>query len=129
MNDNLKFNICNLDHNEQHVSITQLLDRTLNSISPHLAYACTYWASHLVAGLDGDMELNNEVDELIERSATRHLLHWLEVLSFIGRVDMACSSLDMIHTAMVSDTFTTLINTACSINMTPRNRSGRSMRQ
>jgi len=47
------------------------------------------------------MELNSEANELVQRLATKHLLHWMEVLSFIGRIDVACSSLAAINTAMV----------------------------
>jgi hypothetical protein len=112
MNVNLKFNICNLNHSEQHRDRAQLPDHVRNSISPHLAYACTYWASHLVAGLASDVELNSDTKGLLEQFATRHLLHWLEVLSIIGRVDMACSSLEMIHLAMVRDTIAMLMNGA-----------------
>jgi hypothetical protein len=118
MDHNLKFNICDLDHSEQHKDRDQLDDRVRDSISPHLAYACAYWASHLVAGLDRDVGLDGEVNELLERFATRHLLHWLEVLSIIGRADMAYSSLEMIHTAMVRVIFARLINkTARNIYM------------
>ena len=105
MRDSLKFNICNLDYSEQHVDVTLLHDRVRASIPPHLAYACTYWVSHLIACLDAGIRLNTEVSELVEQFATRHLLHWLEVLGFIGRADMACSSLETLHTAMVGHIF------------------------
>lgn len=105
MKDNLKFNICDLDHSEQHVDLVQLYDCARISIPPHLAYACTYWVSHLVACLDGGLGLDDEVNELVEQFATRHLLHWLEVLSILRRVDLACSSLEIIHAAIVSKTF------------------------
>jgi hypothetical protein len=125
MNDNLMFSICNLDHNEQHKDRDQLDDRVQNSISPHLAYACTYWAFHLVAGLGGGVGLNGEVNGLLERFATRHLLHWLEVLSIIGHADMAYSSLEMIHTVMVRVMFVRLINkTTRNIYTRTLNRSG-----
>jgi hypothetical protein len=88
---------------------------------PHLAYACIYWASHMAAGLDDDVGLNDEVNELVEVFATQHLLHWLEVLSIIGRIDVACSSLEMIYTALVGDMCVQLIDEAAfSINMRTR---------
>jgi hypothetical protein len=118
MDHNLKFNICDLDNTEQHKDRDQLDDRVRDSISPHLAYACAYWASHLVGGLDSDVGLNSEVNEFLEQFATRHLLHWLEVLSIIGRADIAYSSLEIIHTAMVRVIFTRLVSkTARNIYM------------
>ena len=101
MNNNLKFNICDLDRSEQHMKRDALPARVRNSIPPHLAYACTYWASHLVAGLDNGTGLSSEVQGLLEQFASRHLLHWLEVLSIIGRVDGAYRSVEMIYASMV----------------------------
>lgn len=67
-------------------------------VSDSLAYACTYWASHLGDALKGGAELDAKVKDLLERLASRHLLAWLEVLSIIGRVETAYSSLDMVRT-------------------------------
>ena len=101
MNKTLTFNICNLNHDEQHRDVAQLRNTSQAPIPTHLAYACTHWVSHLVAGLRGDVELNKQMNELFEQFATQHLLHWMEALSFIGRADVACSSLDAINTVMV----------------------------
>lgn len=105
MNGKLKFNICNLDPIKQHVDLAGLHDCVQSSIPPHLAYACTYWVPHLVACLDSDDQWNNEICKLVEQFATRHLLHWLEVLSFLRRLDTACSSLDIIYSVMVCNIF------------------------
>jgi hypothetical protein len=94
----LKLNICGLERNEWHRHRDQILHRIQHGVSPCLAYACTYWASHLVAALNDEAGFDSEVTELLERFASRHLLTWLETLSVIGRVDIAYSSLDMVRT-------------------------------
>lgn len=103
MCDTLKLNMCHLRRSEWSKQTDLLNDAFRISIPLHLAYACTYWASHLVAGIDGngDVGVNGQVERLLERFATRHLLNWLEALSIIGRVDTAFSSLEMIHAALV----------------------------
>ena len=102
MNNELAFNMCNLDRGEWYKDRTQLLDCIQNSIPPHLAYACVYWASHLITSLEGCVNLTDEVKQLLHCFATRHLLHWLEVLSITGRIDAAYSSLEMIQRVLVS---------------------------
>ena len=65
-----------------------------NRISQHLAYACMHWAVHLVNGLDGT---DDEAKQLLQNFARSHLLSWLQVLSVIGRLDVAYRSLDMVR--------------------------------
>jgi hypothetical protein len=91
----------NLPQSEWSKERSELHDCFHNSIPLHLAYACTYWASHLVAGLNTQFGWNVEVNKLLEDFAIRHLLNWLEALSIIGRVDTAFSSLETIHTTIV----------------------------
>jgi hypothetical protein len=94
----LKPNPCGLERNEWHRHRDQILHRIQDGVSPCLAYACTYWASHLVAALNDEAGFDSEVTELLERFTSRHLLTWLEALGIIGRVDIAYSSLDMVRT-------------------------------
>jgi len=101
MCDNLKLNMCNLPRSEWSKDRAELRHRFHNSIAGHIAYACIYWASHLVAGLCTEGNWNDEVNRLLTHFATCHILNWLEVLSIIGRVDTAFSSLDMTYTAIV----------------------------
>lgn len=105
VNEHLKLNILDMDHSERHL---ELRGGGRISVSRHLAYACTYRVFHLVAALDGDIELNRKANELVRRLATQHLLHWMEVLSFVGRVDLARSSLETINAVMVSVIFVDL---------------------
>jgi len=92
MNDNLTFNMCNLEAGEEYKGM-QPQGRARNTIPPQLAYACIHWASHLVAGLEDDAGLNGEIRQLLEPFANQRLLNWLEALSIVGRVDTAYSSL------------------------------------
>ena len=112
MCNNLKLNTCNVPWSECSKDQAELHNRFHNSIARHLAYACIYWASHLVAGLDPEVGWNNEVNALLEDFATRQLLNWMEVLSIIGRIDTAFKSLEMIHAAMVCGFLPTLVKCA-----------------
>ena len=96
MHDCLHENICDLGQSEWSQDRVEIPDRIENNVSPHAAYACTHWASHLDAALSGGAEPDPEVQQLLERFATKHLFVWLEALSLIGRVDMAYWSLDVV---------------------------------
>jgi hypothetical protein len=93
--------MCGLESGDLHKDRDELGGRIQNRVSRHLAYACTYWASHLVSGLGDDVEFDREVKQLLERFATEHLLTWLEVLSVVGRVDAAYRSLNTMYAMMV----------------------------
>ena len=101
MCDDLKFNMCNIPESDWSRDRAQLHDCIHDSIPRHLAYACTHWASHLVSGLDTEIRWNNDVNIMLERFATEHLLHWMEVVSVIGRVDAALPSLEAVYEVMV----------------------------
>jgi len=101
MDHNLRFNMCNLEQSERYKDRAQLHDRIQNHISQHLAYACIYWASHLIAGHGPDGNFDEEVKVLLECFATKHLVTWLEALSIIGRIDSAYISLNRVYTVMV----------------------------
>ena len=94
----LKPNLCDLEPNEWHMDRAQIAHRIQHKVSPCLAYACTYWASHLVAALEGGAVLDAEGKDLLERFASKHILTWLEALSLIGRTATAYTSLDIIRT-------------------------------
>jgi len=91
----LRPNLCDLTSDERYKDRTELHDRIQDCVSPHLDYACTYWASHLDAGLDDGIELDADVMLLLELFASRHLFTWMEALSIIGRVYTAYPSLDV----------------------------------
>ena len=54
-------------------------------IPPQLLYACVYWANHLEVANIEDANLTNG----LERFVDEHMLHWFEVLSLIGKLDLA----------------------------------------
>ena len=101
MDHTLKFNMCGLEAGDLYKDRHQLQDGIQGGISRHVAYACTYWASHLVSGLGGEAEFDEEVKWLLERFATEHLLTWLEVLGLVGRTDTAYPSLNTVYTIVV----------------------------
>ena len=101
MDHTLKFNMCGLEGSDLYKDQHQLQDSIQNGISRHVAYACTYWASHLVSGLGGEAEFDEEVKWFLERFATEHLLTWLEVLGLVGRTDTAYRSLNTVYTIVV----------------------------
>ena len=110
MHDGLRENLCDLDPSEWNKDRAEIYHRIENRILPHLAYACTHWASHLDAALLGGADLDSEGKQLLERFATKHLLMWLEALSLIGRVDMAYRSLTVARKAVQQSGFTGWLN-------------------
>ena len=110
MHEGLRENLCGLDPSEWSKDCVEIYDRIENRVSPHLAYACTHWASHLDAALPDRMDLDSEGKQLLECFATKHLLMWLEALSLIGRVDLAYWSLTVARKAMQQSGFTRWLN-------------------
>ena len=98
MNHLLTPNLCGLERNEWYMNRAQILRHIPRGVPPCLAYACTYWAYHLVVALKDGAALDSEVGALLEGFASGHLLTWLEALSIIGRVDTAYPSLDVVRT-------------------------------
>ncbi|KAM5527628.1 vegetative incompatibility protein HET-E-1 [Fusarium oxysporum f. sp. phaseoli] len=80
-------NICGLSFpsgRRSAVGIWQLEER----IPPELQYACTYWVHHQMKG-DPESNDGDEVHDFL----TTHFLHWLEVLSLLGRARECLDSL------------------------------------
>jgi NACHT domain len=78
--DNLKKDICNLRTPERpRADVDQ---QTINlHLSPAIQYACQYWVYHLKES-GSTIYDNSQVYNFLKR----HFLHWLESLSFIGRL-------------------------------------------
>jgi len=55
-------------------------------LSKEVAYACSYWVQHIVASRERVMD-EGQVHQFLKK----HLLHWIEALSWLGRVS------DVIH--------------------------------
>jgi len=97
MDRDLKPNMCDLTPDEWGKDRAELHDH-IHCISPALAYACTYWASHLTAG-DNDetgSDAEVEVDSLLQNFASTRILIWLKTLSIIGRIDTAYVGLQVV---------------------------------
>ncbi|KAG9093275.1 hypothetical protein FS749_014702 [Ceratobasidium sp. UAMH 11750] len=85
----LKFNICGIE--TSHIFNRNILDlptRVQNTIAPHLRYSCLYWYSHLAQA-----EMAAAEKSLGRFLFERELIYWLEVLSLIGKLDVALSSM------------------------------------
>jgi hypothetical protein len=89
MNLNLRFNIANCK-----TSYLRNTEQTLATIPPSLKYACVHWAYHVVA-VDNPVPLMRHVENVL----LEKFLFWLEVLSAIGMVSSASSSLFRVLTA------------------------------
>ncbi|KII92869.1 hypothetical protein PLICRDRAFT_75534, partial [Plicaturopsis crispa FD-325 SS-3] len=81
MDIHLKENMCNL---EGRPFLSELADQP--EISSTLKYVCIYWTKHLVDGGHVDSE---ELLEALKNFAQKHLLHWIESLSLLHKVDRA----------------------------------------
>ncbi|KAG6331908.1 hypothetical protein ID866_7178 [Astraeus odoratus] len=84
MKQELCFNICGLESSYVRNSEVKALDQQVEqSISPHLSYACHYWAHHVKETLFSDML----VEELKTVFQTEYILFWMEVLSIFKSLD------------------------------------------
>jgi hypothetical protein len=95
MNAELRRNICYLRDpfipNSDIPDLGQRLDR---NASIQLRYACKYWHVHVQLSGCFDPELNAAMDVF----CTKHLLHWLELLSLINQVPAAVRDLPSLLT-------------------------------
>jgi hypothetical protein len=83
MNSLLAYNICGLeDPSVANADIFNLTARLHEKVSEALRYVCAYWTVHLTALSDPDHRL---LEELV-RFCSKHLFHWLEVLSLTDSV-------------------------------------------
>ena len=84
----LKFNICGLETSHIPNSQISALDARIDArISLHLCYSCMYWTSHLMQSKKGELE------ELLRDLLLKPtLLYWIEVLSLLGKLDVAMFS-------------------------------------
>lgn len=89
MDEQLRANICDLKFPAKYMENGQIRHLCEGRISSELQYACVQWATHLHGAVE-----NEQLLVLLDRFAFTHLLHWLEVLSLIGRLHVAHSVLD-----------------------------------
>ena len=71
-------------------------------IPAELRYACLYWASHVEGANIEDADLVKEC----KRFTRKHLLHWLEGLSWVGELGTAPRALRSIPKLLVRQSLT-----------------------
>jgi hypothetical protein len=104
----LKFNICNLETScLSNSEIPDLKSRVHLRISDVLQYSCMYWASHLCS--DSRPTSKRVLERLGTLLTGTHVLYWLEVLSVIGQVPVAISTLRLMKTCVNVCIFTLYI--------------------
>jgi hypothetical protein len=81
MNERLRYDICGSGkpwlHNDEVVHLVG----DIKDLGP-LSYACMYWAAHLPLASTPDKRLEAELASFCDQ----HLLHWIELLSLIGKL-------------------------------------------
>ena len=93
-------NMCRLeDPSLRKADIPDLADRLRTNVPPHVQYACLHWATHLQGACrPGDAHETKgcrcvELVDLVKDFATMKMLVWLEVLGYLGRLDIAMKGL------------------------------------
>jgi hypothetical protein len=85
----LRQNICKIgDSSMLNSEVPDLKARLEAEVSLDLQYSCFHWASHLSLTPPRTSPLKT-----LTSFCFKHLLHWLEVLSLLGRLDLALPSL------------------------------------
>ena len=96
MQSDLQRNICDLQGSERYqknCDIPNISERVKEKISPQLAYSCRYWANHLAKGDKIDDKLLTQLNDFV----FIHFLHWLEVLSLIGKMSSAYEAIEHVR--------------------------------
>ena len=90
MNELLRRDICRTEDCTLNADVPDLAARITKHVPPHLLYACTSWTEHTRQSL-----INSDLLSILEEFLRKHLLHWLEVMSVIGAVDLRiCKNLE-----------------------------------
>ena len=96
MEERLKRNICSLDDYATLSKVKDLSARKKTHIGDSLEYACHYWTNHLIE-IPSNSPRVKEVQDAICGFLTKHLLHWIEVLSLTRSLDTGVSALNNIQ--------------------------------
>jgi hypothetical protein len=90
MNSKLCYDICGIRQlGLANTDIHNLLERLTSSVSEPLQYACQFWPVHMVAS----SSLAEPVSAALLEFCTKHLFHWLEVLSLCDDLSSAAKHL------------------------------------
>jgi hypothetical protein len=96
MNTSLHRDMCNLRMPDAGIRDVDA-DLLFQCLPPHLSYACLYWVPHVRQCHD-----HHEQKEQIYEFMQVHLLHWLEVLSLLAKLDDAMEMLGDLELLFVS---------------------------
>jgi WD40 repeat protein len=90
MNSRLKFNICNVQNASLlNTEVEDLPDRIKDYLPDALRYSCRFFAHHLADMRDLDGMVRNAWEEFV----SKHLLHWMEAMSWLGQINETETSL------------------------------------
>ena len=96
MKERLKKNICNLDDHAVLSKVEDLSTLRTTHIDDALKYACQFWTNHLVkipSSSDGAEEVHTAIDNFFATG----FLYWIEVLIFIGSLEIGVYALNDIE--------------------------------
>ncbi|KIL57665.1 hypothetical protein M378DRAFT_171494 [Amanita muscaria Koide BX008] len=109
MDKHLKYNILGLGDparfmsNEDGLKEDGITDEQLEEKIPQqLRYASVYWVNHLEAANTEDADLVNGLENFL----AKHILHWFEVLSLIGKFNLAQLAIFVVLKLLVQFAFT-----------------------
>ena len=84
MSELLRHDICGInDPTKFNSDVLDLDDRLQKHVPEHLRYACQFWSLHLADIPVRDDEMYGKATDFL----FEHFLHWLEVMSLLGKVD------------------------------------------
>ncbi|EJC99691.1 WD40 repeat-like protein [Fomitiporia mediterranea MF3/22] len=82
MEEALHFNMCDLESSFiYNKDVTGIEDRINKKLTPHLQYACKYWAQHVV-----NAPYSRELLDELTKFARKRLLYWFEAIGLLGLV-------------------------------------------
>jgi len=93
MRERLKKNICNLEDYAILSEVRDLSTRQKDNIGDALEYACCFWTKHLLR-IPGNSSSIGEVQAMMDRFFTTHLLCWIEVLALTGNLGIGIHALN-----------------------------------
>jgi hypothetical protein len=96
MNNQLKFNICGIPNTSLlNDEVEDLHTRINRCISEVLRYSCRFFVEHLAVLRDVGVIL-----DALEEFVSKHLLHWIETMSWLGEISRAESCLQTLASWM-----------------------------
>jgi hypothetical protein len=96
MGDNLRQDICGLQETGTLIGDVDQ-DLVAAHLPPQLRYACVYWAQHIQHSRAAPA-----LEELVTKFMRKHFLHWLEVLSLLGKLSHGVDMVALLESLYVS---------------------------